>query len=131
MSITVEGSFEVTSWSEEQATGLEETGKVATSTIGQRFDGGIEAETVADMVMTYREDGTAEFVGYHRVQGRVEDRTGSFVLQAIGSYDGTDARTNFEVVPGSARGELAGLQGRGTGSAAHGSTGVYRFDFDL
>ena len=131
MSIKVEGSFEVTSWSEEQASGLEETGKVSRTTIGQHFDGGIEAETIAEMVMTYREDGTAEFVGFHRVQGRVEDRAGSFVLQATGSYDGSDARTNFEVVRGSARGELAGLQGTGTGSAAHGSTGVYSFDFDL
>ena len=131
MSVKVEGSFEVTSWSEEQASGLEETGKVSRATIGQRFDGGIEAETIADMVMTYREDGTAEFVGYHRVQGRVEDRAGSFVLQATGGYDGSAARTNFEVVRGSARGELAGLEGRGSGSAAHGSTGVYRFDFDL
>jgi hypothetical protein len=131
MSVRVEGSFEVTSWSEEQASGLEETGKVSRATIGQRFDGGIEAETIADMVMTYREDGTAEFVGYHRVHGRVEDRAGSFVLQATGGYDGSDARTNFEVVSGSARGELAGLEGTGTGSAAHGSTGVYSFDFDL
>lgn len=131
MSVKVEGSFEVTSWSEEQASGLEETGKVSRATIGQRFDGGIEAETIADMVMTYREDGTAEFVGYHRVQGRVDERAGSFVLRATGSYDGTDARTNFEVVDGSARGELSGLLGTGTGSAGHGSTGVYSFDFDL
>jgi hypothetical protein len=131
MSIKVEGSFKVTSWSEEQSGGLEETGKVARATIGQHFDGGIEAETIADMVMNYREDGTAEFVGFHRVQGRVEDKSGSFVLQATGSYDGSDARTNFEVVGGSARGELAGLQGTGTGSAAHGSTGVYSFNFDL
>ncbi|HEX3567822.1 MAG TPA: DUF3224 domain-containing protein, partial [Acidimicrobiales bacterium] len=86
MSIKVEGSFEVTSWSEEQADGLDNTGKVSRATIGQHFDGGIEAETIADMVMTYREDGTAEFVGFHRVQGRVEDMAGSFVLQATGSY---------------------------------------------
>jgi hypothetical protein len=131
MSINVEGSFEVTSWDEDQAGGLEETGKVSRATIGQRFTGAIEAETVADMVMNYSDDGTAEFVGYHRVQGRVEDKAGSFVLQASGSYDGTSARTNFEVVPGSGRGELAGLQGTGMGSAGHGSTGVYSFDFDL
>jgi hypothetical protein len=131
MSIKVEGSFEVTSWDEDQGGGLEGTGKVSRATIGQRFAGGIDAETIADMVMTYGDDGTAEFVGYHRVQGRVEDKAGSFVLRARGGYDGTSARTSFEVVPGSARGELAGLQGSGTGSAGHGSTGVYSFDFDL
>jgi hypothetical protein len=128
---SVEGTFEVTSWAEEQAGGLEETGKVSKTTIGQRFAGGIEAETVADMVMTYRADGTADFVGYHRVQGRVSDKVGSFVMQAMGTYDGTNAQTNFEIVPGSARGELAGLSGVGSGSAGHGSSGVYSFDIDL
>lgn len=131
MSFHVEGSFEVTSWSEDQAEGLEETAKVSRATFGQRFVGGIEAETVADMVMAYRGDGTANFVGYHRVQGRVGDKTGSFVLHAVGAYDGTEARTSFEVVAGSARGELDGLKGTGTGSAGQGSTGVYHFDFDL
>ena len=63
----VEGVFEVTSWSEEESTGLEGTAKVTSARIGQRFSGGIEAETIADMVMTYRDDGTADFVGYQRV----------------------------------------------------------------
>src|ERR1700733_14051045 len=103
MSIHVEGSFEVTAWSEEQVDGLEGAGKVTRATIGQRFTGGIEGDTIADMVMTYRDDGTADFVGYHRVQGHLGDKVGSFVLQAIGTYDGDQARTGFAVVPGSAR----------------------------
>jgi hypothetical protein len=56
----LEGEFEVTSWSEEPAAGLEGTVKVTTARIGQRFSGGIEAETIADMVMTYRPDETAD-----------------------------------------------------------------------
>src|ERR1700722_7174999 len=98
MSIKVEGSFEVTSWDEDQAGGLEETGKMSRATIGQRFAGGIEAETVADMVMTYSDDGTAEFVGYPPVQGCFKDKAGSFVLQASGDYYCTSDPTNFEVV---------------------------------
>jgi hypothetical protein len=131
MTRRVEGSFEVTSWSEEQSGGLEESAKVTTAAIGQRFHGDIEADTVSDTVMTYHEDGTAEFVSYQRVVGRVGDRTGSFVLRGFGHYDGTEARTEFEVVPGSARGELSGLAGRGTAVAGHGSTGTFGFDLDL
>ncbi|HUZ89159.1 MAG TPA: DUF3224 domain-containing protein [Candidatus Acidoferrales bacterium] len=127
-----EGSFEVTSWAEEQAGGLEEAGKVTRATFGQRFTGGIEAETVADMVMTYRDDGTAEFVGYQRVQGRLGDRVGSFVLTATGAFDGSDARTSFEVVPGSARGQLVGLKGGGAATVGHGqSAGAYSFDLEI
>ena len=127
----LEGVFEVTSWSEEPARGLEGTVKVTTARIGQRFRGGIEADTIADMVMTYRPDGTADFVGQHRVLGRVGEQSGSFVLRATGSYDGTEARTTFEVIPGSGTGELTGISGSGSAAAGHGSTGAFRFDLEL
>lgn len=127
----VEGSFEVTSWSEEQAGGLDGSAKVTTAAIGQRFRGGIEADTITDTVMTYNDDGTAEFVAYQRVVGQLDDKAGSFVLRGIGRYDGHEARTELEVVPGSAQGELSGLTGRGVAVAPHGSTGTYRFDFEL
>jgi hypothetical protein len=126
----VEGTFEVTSWSEDQVDGLEDTVKVTRATIGQRFSGGLEAETIADMVMTYRDDGTADFVGYQRVQGRIGGRTGNFVLRSVGGYDGSEASSKLEVVSGSAQGELAGLAGTGTSAAPLGSTGTFSFDFD-
>ncbi len=131
MSEHLEGAFEVTSWSEEPAPGLDGTVKVTTARIGQRFTGGIEAETIADMVMTYRPDGTAEFTGHHRVLGRAGQRSGSFVLRASGSYDGTEARTGFEVITGSGTGDLAGVTGSGAAVAGHGSTGTYRLDLDV
>lgn len=127
----LEGAFEVTSWSENPATGLEGTVKVTTTRIGQKFSGGIEADTVADMVMTHRPDGTAEFVGHHRVLGRLAGRSGSFVLRASGTYDGTEARTTFDVIPGSGTEDLAGIAGSGSGAAGHGSTGTYTFDLEL
>jgi hypothetical protein len=127
----VEGTFEVTSWSEDQVDGLEDTVKVTRATIGQRFSGGLEAETIADMVMTYRDDGTADFVGYQRVQGHIGERTGNFVLRSVGGYDGSEARSSLEVVSGSAQGELAGLAGTGASAAPLGSTGTFSFDFDL
>lgn len=127
----IEGGFEVTGWNEEPASGLDGTVKVTTARIGQRFSGGIDAETVADMVMTYRPDGTAEFVGHHRVLGKVGQRSGSFVLRASGTYEGGVARTDFEVIDGSGTGDLAGMRGSGSASAGHGSTGTYRFELDV
>ena len=127
----VEGMFEVTSWSEEQTTGLEGTAKVTTARIGQRLSGGIDAETISDTVMTYRDDGTAEFVGYQRVEGVVGDKTGSFVLQSLGHFDGKEATSEVEVVRGSATGDLAGLHGTGTWVAPIGSTGTFSLDYDL
>ncbi|MGH9095402.1 MAG: DUF3224 domain-containing protein [Acidimicrobiales bacterium] len=128
---TVDGSFEVTSWSEQPAAVLAGTAKVTVASIGQQFRGGIEAETIADMVMTYREDGTAEFAGYQRVHGRIGDRAGAFVLQSIGGFDGTTARSQLTVVAGSATGALAGLTGTGASEAPTGSTGTFTFDYEL
>ena len=127
----LEGSFEVTSWDENPVEGLEDTAKVTAVAIGQRFTGDIEADTAANMVMTYREDGTADFVGYHRVQGRIGDKEGSFVFHASGGFDGTQARTNFDVVDGSGRGDFADVTGSGSSAAGHGSTGTYEFTLDL
>lgn len=131
MTVHVEGAFEVSSWDEKPAEGLESTVKVTTARVGQRFTGGIEAETIADMVMTYRTDGTAEFVGHHRVLGRVDGHSGSFVLRANGTYDGAEARTDFAVIPGSGTGELGGITGSGWAAAGQGSTGTYHFAFTI
>ena len=127
----LDGEFQVTSWAEEQAGGLEGTAKVTTARIGQRFTGGIDADTIADLVMTYRDDGTADFIGYQRVQGHIGDKSGSFVLQGVGTFDGKEARTRLEVVAGSAIGELAGLRGEGLAVAPLGSTGTFSFDVEL
>jgi Protein of unknown function (DUF3224) len=131
MATHVESAFEVTAWSEDQASGLEGTARVTVATIGQRFTGGIDAETISDLVMTYRDDGTADFAGYQRVQGRIGGKAGTFVLRGLGEFDGEEARTRLEVVPGSATGDLAGLRGSGLAVAPRGSTGTLSFDYEL
>jgi hypothetical protein len=126
-----EGTFEVTSWSEDQAEGLKGTAKVTKATFGQRFSGDIEADTVADTVMTYRPDGTADYLGFQRVSGQLGGRKGTFVLQAVGGFDGQVARADITVVPGSGTDELAGLRGKGTSAIPMGTSGSYSLDYDL
>jgi hypothetical protein len=127
----VEGTFEVTSWTEGPTSELEGAPKVSAAAIGQRFSGGIEADTVTDTVMTYRDDGTAEFVGYQRVVGHIGERKGSFVLQSIGTYDGNEARATVSVVDGSGTADFAGIRGGGTTAAPHGSSGTFQLDYEL
>ena len=47
----------------------------------------------------YREDGSASFVGLERIKGQLEGRSGSFVLQHIGAFDGSTVRVALTVVP--------------------------------
>ena len=51
--------------------------------------------------MCYREDKTADFVGLQRFVGRLGSRSGSFVMQTQGSFDGTEAKGSLAVVAGS------------------------------
>jgi rifampin ADP-ribosylating transferase len=70
--------------------------------------------------MMYRIDGTAAFVGLERVVGRIGDKSGSFVLQRTGAFEGGQAKESYAVIPGSATGDLRGLTGVGTSDVGHG-----------
>jgi hypothetical protein len=48
-----------------------------------------------------------------------------------GGYDGTVARSEWEVVDGSGTGALAGMRGAGISEATSDGTPVYRLDYDL
>ena len=70
--------------------------------------------------MCYRPDGTATYLGQSRIEGTLAGRTGSFVVQGDGEFDGTTARTSQSVVAGSGTGELRGISGSLIAGAEHG-----------
>lgn len=70
------------------------------------------------------------YVGYEQVTATLAGRSGSFVLAARGSHGSGVARTEVEVVPGSATGELAGLRGSGS-YAADAMTYALTLDYDF
>ncbi len=81
--------------------------------------------------MCYREDGTASFTGYQHTTGRLGGKQGGFVLRADGTFSDGQARTYWEVVDGSATGELTGLRGSGTAVTTGTTGGDFTFDYDL
>ncbi len=81
--------------------------------------------------MMYRSDGTASFVGLERVVGSLGGKTGSFVLQRTGVFEGGQAKESYFVVPGSATGELRGLAGEGTSSVGHGMEHPFALSYEL
>lgn len=123
------GTFTVKSWDENPIVELEGGGKLTRASIGGVYTGDVEGESTAASVMCYRADGTATFVSLERIAGRIDDRSGSFVLRGTGEYDGSMARATLSVVPGSATGELAGLLGEGMFEAPHGPEGKIRLEY--
>jgi hypothetical protein len=81
--------------------------------------------------MSYRDDGTARFVGLQLVRGAIEDRKGTFVLETVGDFDGKQATWKATVVPGSGTGDLEGLRGKAKFGAPKGPNATFDFDNEL
>jgi hypothetical protein len=125
------GAFEVTSWDEDQYEDRGNGAKLSRASVTQRFEGDITGDGAAEWLMAYRSDGTARFVGLHRVEGALGDRRGSFVLETSGSFDGQTASWQAEVIPGSATDGLQGLSGQGSFSAPMGNRATFELEYDF
>jgi hypothetical protein len=79
----------------------------------------IEAEVAWDALSFFAADGKASYVGLMYVAGRIGERSGGVVLRGSGDYDGTRARIDLTVLPGSGTGELAGMRGTATSVSTH------------
>ena len=79
-----------TSWDENPALDGNGGSKVTHASVKMAFAGDLEGEGTVEWLMGYGDDGTAAFVGLERVVGKVGDRSGSFVLQHTGTFDGED-----------------------------------------
>jgi hypothetical protein len=125
------GSFKLDSW-DEHSYAETRGGKLTRASVKQTFSGDIEGEGTVEWLMAYRGDETARFVGLQQVAGRLGGRSGEFVLETSGTFDGRRAEGEWSVVPGSGTGDLRGLRGTGGFSAPHGpeATVTLEYDFD-
>jgi Protein of unknown function (DUF3224) len=131
MTTQATGTFTVKNWEESTYEDLDGGGKLTKASILFGFDGDLAAQGGWEAVMCYAADGTASFTGFQRTVGRLGGRDGTFVLRADGSFENGEARTDWQVVGGSATGDLAGLRGTGSAVSTGGSGGSYTFDYEL
>lgn len=132
------GAFTFISWDEQPVSETEGGSKLTRATVQNRFSGTIEGTSTVAYVMSYQSDGTAVFEGYEQIEGAVDGRAGSFVLQHTGTVTNADSPTDFvvtcqlRVVPGSGSGELAGLSGSGGYTGRHGvKETTYTFVYEV
>ena len=93
--------------------------------------GDLEGEGRVEYLMMYRRDGSASFVGLERVVGRIAGKTGAFVLQRTGVFEGGQAKESYSVIPGSSTGELRDLEGDGLSAVGHGTEHPITLNYDL
>lgn len=107
---TIEAGFEITQWDESPYEEPSEGPKLTRILIHKRYHGAIEGTGSATVLTTQGEDGQA-YVASERVEGALDGRTGTFVIQHGGIADAESQHTFGQIVPGSGTGELRGLQG--------------------
>jgi hypothetical protein len=126
------GQFGFTSWDETTIDGGDGS-KLTLAAVSNTFTGDIEGESKLEYVMAYRNDESADFVGIERITSTIGDRSGSFMLKHIGTYEAGTVRCNWSVVPGAATGELIGLRGYGgfVWEGHDAKTTGYTLDYDF
>lgn len=129
MANPTEGTFKVASWDESTYRELEGQAKLTRASITFDYQGDMEAKGSSELLMCYGQDGRASYLGLEHVAGKVDGRSGSFVVESQGTYDGQAARTSWSVVPGSGTGELEGITGTGTSVAGHGTEGTFSIEY--
>jgi Protein of unknown function (DUF3224) len=122
------GGFEIKDWKENPA-GAKTGPKVTRASVKQRYTGDIKGTGTIEYVMAYRPDKTAEYTGVEVITGSIGAKKGSIALLLHGEYDGKEAITRWQVVPGAGRGDLKDLTGKGEFSAPMGSKGKYTLTY--
>ena len=126
---TIRGTFAIADWQEET---LDEADGVRTTRVvgRQSFSGGIEGEGRVAWLLCYRPDGSARFVGLQRIEGLVDGRSGSLVLESAGDHDGSSSSGTWTTVKGSGTGALGRASGSGSFRAPGGPTVEYELQLE-
>lgn len=99
--------------------------------IDKTFHGDLEATSKGEMLSARTKVQTsAGYVALEQVEGTLDGKQGSFVLQHFGVTQGENNRLLLEVVPDSGTGELQALSGSMTIEVREGKH-FYAFEYDL
>jgi len=131
MTTHAKATFELKAWDEQPYDEMKGLPKLTRVSVTKSYQGDITGEGKLEYLMMYRDDGSASIVGLERVVGSVGNRSGSFVLQHGGAFEGGVATLNLLVVPGSGTGELSGLRGSGEFAVGHQQPYSMTLDYDF
>lgn len=126
------GPFEVKVTPQKPDTQIARTANLGRLTIDKRFHGDLEASAKGEMLATQTEvKGSAGYVALERVTGKLQGRSGSFVLQHSATMKRGEPESTITVVPDSGTGELTGLSGSMRITVAPDGAHSYEFDFRI
>jgi hypothetical protein len=128
MTMRASGTFEVKLTPQDDKP---EDTKLGRMTIDKQFHGDLEGTSKGQMLSAMTDvQGSAGYVAIEKINGTLQGRKGSFVLQHNGTMTRGEPQLSVTVVPDSGTGELVGLAGRMTIKIADGKH-YYDFEYTL
>src|SRR5260221_2346763 len=88
MKTHAKATFALNTWEEKPYNEMNGLPKLTRVSVTKTYQGTITGEGKLEYLMMYRDDGSASFLGLERVVGSVGGRSGSFVLQHSGTFEG-------------------------------------------
>lgn len=126
------GPFEVKVTPQKPDTQIARSANLGRLTIDKRFHGDLEASAKGEMLATQSEvKGSAGYVALERVTGKLQGRSGTFVLLHSATMKRGAPESTVTVVPDSGTGELTGLAGSMRIKVAPDGGHSYEFDFRI
>ncbi|GLZ35746.1 hypothetical protein Lesp02_79330 [Lentzea sp. NBRC 105346] len=122
----IQAQFEVTGWDESAYDEVDGEAKLSRATVTKEFSGALEGRSTAAVLMAGLVEGSAGYVASEKVDGALDGRKGTFVLQHGATMSPEGPVFFGHVVPGTGTGELRGL--RGTVKVEH---GLLTMDYDV
>lgn len=119
MSSKITCFFKIESWDETIFSKSEEGPTLNRASVTQSYSGDLEAKSTIEYLMTTFKDDFTNFIGIEEIVGRVDGKSGSFLLEHEGSHENGVAKSSFKIVPNSGTGELTGIHGEGSYEATH------------
>lgn len=112
-----EGGFDVVEYTSVPYRELPDSATLSRLSVVDLFHGDIVGDGWAEADLFTRADGSSRDVGMIHIVGSLGGRSGQFVIETAGSFDGQHVSSTWRIVPGSGSGELTGLRGKGTETA--------------
>lgn len=123
--------FAIKHWDEKPYSEGADLPKLTRASVHKTYTGDMTGDGHVEYLMMYRNDGSASLVGLERVTVNLGGKSGSFVLQRTGVFEGGQAKESYSVIPGSGTGELRGLAGEGFTSVGHGMEHPLTLDYEI
>jgi hypothetical protein len=115
---TAVATVTATGWSEAHYDAPDGQPPLAQAEFPLTYQGDLVGSSTTRMLLAYTggdpakpETLVGDYVGFERITGTLDGRTGSFVVQAEGRHEGGVARTRGRIVADSGTGELSGIVG--------------------